>query len=340
VSTLRVAKYGIIYLLLGLVAITVVVGGWSAVTVPLFVFGLIPALDHLLGADESAPGERSWLHDALLRLWVPAQLGLIGFSLWTAGERPWWETAALMLGVGIATGAGGITIAHELVHRTSRLDRALAEILMLSVSYPWWCGEHVMGHHRWVATPRDPATARLGESVYAFLPRSVFGGLQSFVALEGDRTRRRQIRWWSLADRRTRHALSLVALYAGLLSLCGWAVAAAMLAQSVVAIGLLEVINYIEHYGLVRRETAPGVYERVKPEHSWNSNHWLTGAFLFNLPRHADHHAYASRPYWDLRPWPVAPVLPLGYAGMIVVALVPPLWFRWMDPRARALAQP
>jgi alkane 1-monooxygenase len=107
--------------------------------------------------------------------------------------------------------------------------------------------------------------------------------------------------------------------------------------QSAVAVLLLEVINYVEHYGLARAEVRPGEYERVAPDHSWNSNHWLTAAFLFNLPRHADHHAYASRPFQELRPWADAPEMPVGYPTMVLVALVPPLWFRVMDPRTRAV---
>jgi alkane 1-monooxygenase len=334
-----IVKYLIMYLLLLLVAVTVAVGGWSPLAVPAFVFVLIPVLDQIIGRDDSEPIERHWMHDAVLRAWVPLQVAVMVAALATVPHRPWWESALLMAGLGVATGGGGINIAHELVHRTDKRDRALAEILMTSVSYSWFNVEHVLGHHRWVGTPRDPATARLGESVYRFLPRSIVGGLVSFWHLEKAYAGRRGVRWWSLADRRTRFALVLVAIYAGLGAVGGWPLVGAFLLQSAVAVILLEVINYIEHYGLVRAEIRPGEYERVKPQHSWNSNHWLTGAFLFNLPRHADHHANASRPYWALRPFPEAPQLPLGYAAMVVVALVPPLYFSYMDPRvARARA--
>jgi alkane 1-monooxygenase len=326
------------YFAIYLIAVAFLRGWWSAgawpLVVPLWVFVLIPALDAVVGRDDRdpEPGPGSFLHDLALRLWVPVQLGLVALTLWTAPSLAWGERLLLAASLGILTGAGGINVAHELVHRKSKLDRALGEVLMASVSYTWFCVEHVLGHHRRVATPADPASARLGESVYAFVPRSVAGGLASFVAIEGDYAGRRGIRWWSLRDRRTRYLLGLVGLYAALLALGGPIAVIVFAVQSAVAIVLLEVINYVEHYGLVRSEVRPGEYERVQPRHSWNSTHVVTGAFLFNLPRHADHHAFASRPYWQLRAWPDSPQLPLGYATMVVVALFPPLWFRMMDP--------
>jgi alkane 1-monooxygenase len=296
-----------------------------------------------LGRDDTdrAPDTGSaWLHDLALRLWVPVQLGLVGLTLWTAPSLGWGELLLLSISLGILTGAGGINVAHELMHRKSKLDRALAEVLMASTTYTWFCVEHVLGHHRRVATPADPASARQGEHVYAFVPRSVVGGLTSFFELERDYAGRRGIRWWSLRDRRTRYTLGLATIYGGLLAVGGPVAVVVFAVQSAAAVALLEVINYVEHYGLTRREVRPGEYERVKPEHSWNSTHVVTGAFLFNLPRHADHHAFASRPYWQLRAWPDAPQLPLGYATMVLVALVPPLWFRMMDPAVARLAAP
>lgn len=329
------------YLLIYLVVVDYLVGfwlgGWVPLLVPFFVFLVIPVLDAALGRDLGAPDGRSPVHDAALRLWVPVQVALIAASV---AAMPRWDVGPALLlavGLGIVNGAGGITIAHELIHRKPRLDRALGEILMTSVSYPWFCVEHVLGHHRWVATPRDPATARFGEVVYAFVPRSVIGGLRSFLAIERDYAGRRGIPWWSLRDRRARYLLTTALVWIAAAVVGGPLGVLFFAVQSAVAVGLLEVINYVEHYGLVRAEARPGEYVRVAPEHSWNSNHRLTAAFLFNLPRHADHHAYASRPYYELRAWPDAPELPVGYATMVLVALVPPLWFRVMDPRvARA----
>lgn len=306
-------------------------GGAWPLLVPLWVFVFVPALDALLPHDDREPEPASFLHSLVLRSWVPVQLALVALALWTAPARSWAELVLLAATLGLVTGAGGMNVAHELMHRKSRLDRALAEGLMACTSYTWFCVEHVLGHHRNVGTPADPATARLGEPIYAFVPRSVVGGLASFWTIERDYAGRRGIRPWSLRDRRLRYFLGLAAIYAGLAAL-GPAALVVFVVQSAVAIGLLEVINYVEHYGLARREVRPGEYERVRPEHSWNSTHAVTSAFLFNLPRHADHHAYASRPFWELRVWPDAPRLPFGYATMVIVALVPPLWFRMMDP--------
>jgi alkane 1-monooxygenase len=276
------------------------------------------------------------LADVPLRLWIVVQVLVLGFTLWRIGEGvSGLEAAGLVVSMGLIAGGGGINVAHELMHRKARGDRALAEILMASVTYTWFCVEHVLGHHRNVATPLDAASSRAGETFWAFLPRVVTRSFASFWGLEATRIARRGIRAGSPADRRARYLAGLVALYAGL-ALIGWPAVLLFAAQSAVAITLLEVINYVEHYGLQRTEVAPGRYERVGPQHSWNSNHALTSAFLFNLPRHADHHANASRPYWALRAFPDAPELPLGYPTMVMIALVPPLWFRIMDPRLEA----
>lgn len=337
--------YFVIYALMGACALGVWAGGlWPLIT-PALVFGLIPLLDLAMGHDPSNPDDdqlearrRNPLYDLSLRLWVPLQLVAIGAGLWrVAAGVSLLEGAVLAMALGTLTGAGGINIAHELVHRTRRLDRALAEILMGSVTYSWFCVEHVLGHHRRVATEADPATSRLGESFYRFLPRVLIGSAASAWALEAARCGRRGIGSLSLQDRRLRYLLTLGGIYLGLGLWGGWAAVGFFAAQSAVAIGLLEAINYVEHYGLRREISEAGRVERVAPHHSWNSTHRLTGWFLFNLPRHADHHAWASRPYWMLRSWEGAPQLPLGYASMVVLALVPPLWFRLMDPRVEAI---
>ncbi|MBL8381950.1 MAG: alkane 1-monooxygenase [Burkholderiales bacterium] len=242
----------------------------------------------------------------------------------------------LGIAVGFVTGSFGITIAHELGHRPSRVDRALAQGLLMTVCYGHFYVEHNRGHHARVATPADPATARLGESFYRFLPRTVFGGIAHAWRLEALRLRA-QGRWvLSPANRN----LVYLAAQAGL---CALAFAAAgmpgllfFLVQAGVAVLLLELVNYVEHYGLVRQRAADGRYETVKPHHSWNADTWFGNALLINLQRHSDHHADSSRPYEALRSIATAPQLPTGYAGMILLALLPPLWFRVMDRRVAA----
>jgi alkane 1-monooxygenase len=319
-------------------AVAALLGGHTWLVVPVVAFGAVPLFDALLGQDvqirdESAP--RPLAFDALLALWVPTQLACIVTGVLLADGLAPTQLAGFVLACGIVSGGGGITVAHELCHRKASWARASAEVLMASVLYPWFTVEHVLGHHKNVATPVDPATSRLGETVYAFWFRSVFGGLRSAWRLESERVHKRGVS--GLGDRRLRMGLEMIGVTALAFALGGPFGLLFVVAQGVVAFTLLEIINYVEHYGLQRAQLPNGRYERVQPWHSWNSNHALTNRFLFNLQRHADHHAYAFRPYDHLRPWPDAPELPVGYPTMVLLALVPPLWRRVMDPRVVAL---
>ncbi len=322
-------------------------GGWTFFPV-IFIFGLLPVLDDRVGRYDLnpplvSPGSR-WSFDLLLWIFVPVQTAaiLLVLTRLTRGDVPasFIETIGLTLSTGIISGSGGIVIAHELMHRASAFSRALAEILMTQASYAHFCIEHVHGHHRHVATPLDPASSRRGENVFAFVPRSILGGALSAWRIESERVARAGAAW-TLRDRRLRMPLTTVFVYAAVGTFFGAKGAALFLAQGAVAVALLEVINYLEHYGLSRREIAPGRYERVGPEHSWNSSHRVSNLYLFNLARHSDHHYLASRPYEALRHWDdrEAPQLPSGYAAMLMIALVPPLWFRVMNPRVDAWAR-
>lgn len=323
-----------------LMAVALVAGGPWTLAPALFVFGLLPLVDEAVGDVEAlpAPGPRR-AFDLPLVLFVPVQLALLAWTVHAVAVegRPRGEALALLFSMGVVSGSGGITIAHELIHRASRLHRALGEALMLSVGYPHFCVEHVHGHHRHVATPADPATSRRGEGLYRFWWRSITGGIGSAWRIEGERAARSGAR--GLADRRLRHPLSLAGLVAAIAAWAGAAGVAAFAAQGLVAVLLLETVNYLEHYGLQRKEVRPGEFERVQPHHSWNSNRAVSNAYLLNLARHADHHHLASRPYEALLPQPQAPALPRGYATMLLLALLPPLWFRVMDPRVAALTR-
>ncbi|MFV8752952.1 alkane 1-monooxygenase [Nannocystaceae bacterium ST9] len=338
----RVAPYFLAFMMPALVLLGVELGGvWTLMPLVL-VFGAIPLLDALVGLDtlnreEMAPAAR-WRFDLPLLLWVPVQ---IGTTLWVvvrlaSGEFSTGEIVGLTITLGVINGAGGINIAHELMHRKARLHRAAAEILMSSVHYTHFCVEHVLGHHRHVATEQDAASSRFGETLYRFLPRTLAQSLTSAWRLERDRCARQGIAWYDLRDRRFRYllVLALVDLTIGLT--LGGVALAVFVGQGVVAFVLLETINYIEHYGLARRRLASGNYERVQPHHSWNSAHRVSNWYLFNLQRHSDHHYLASREYDRLRHYEDVPQLPAGYATMVVVALIPPLWFRIMDPRVSA----
>lgn len=289
-------------------------------------FGLIPALDQLLPQDhDNTPGS-PWLR-WLPFAFVPAHLATLGGALWTVGSLSPIEQVALVISTGFS-GATAINVAHELMHRPGKVEQRLAEVLMASTSYTHFCIEHVQGHHKYVGTPRDAATARAGESLYAFLPRTLVGGLRSAWAIEVAR---------GGSNRMIAYAVAQVVILAAISATLGPVGLAAFLGQSLVAILMLETINYLEHYGLSRAETAPGRYERVRPEHSWNSSHRVSNGVLLNLARHSDHHAYAARPFRELRHYDAVPQLPAGYSAMLILATIPPLWFRVMDARlARA----
>jgi alkane 1-monooxygenase len=339
---MRALPYWFVYAIPLLTVVGLWRGGWWLAASIAFVFGVIPIADALVGLrvdNEGTDGPlRRWSFDLPLLVWIPVQLAV---QLWAtsrvaSGALAGWEAWLAMVSVGLLSGGLGITIAHELMHRRTPWERGLAEVLMTAVTYPHFCVEHVHGHHRNVATPLDPASSRFGESVYAYLPRTIFGGVRSAWRIETERASKRGIPWASLRHRMTRYGLALAATYGLVAGLFGGVGVAFFLGQSVVAIVLLEIINYVEHYGLHRREIEPGRYERVQPWHSWNASHRVTNWLLLNLQRHSDHHFLANRPYHQLRHYDEVPQLPAGYATMVLLALVPPLWRRVMNPRALA----
>lgn len=320
-----------------LVVLGVALGGAWTFTGAAFVYCGIPILDLLGGLDTHNDGERGGaLFDAPLALWVPLQLAATAFVLWRVGtgDLGALELAGAVISLGAVNGAGGINVAHELMHRKSKLARGTAEVLLYGVSYPHFVVEHVLGHHRHVATPVDSAFSRAGDGLYGYVVRSAWRGLLSAWRIESARVRKRGV--VGLRDRRRRYPLVQVLLWGAIALALGPLALLVFLVQSAIAIFLLETINYLEHYGLERREIAPGRYERVRPQHSWNASQRVSNWLLFNLQRHSDHHYLASRSYPDLRHYDAVPQLPAGYAAMILVAFVPPLWFWVMDPRVKA----
>ena len=325
--------------LVPIVLVSVAERGWWTFVPLLVVFVAVPVLDALGGTAEQArvsPSlERNIWFKGVTWCWVPAQLALLVWVLATAatGHLEPFELLGMTLSMGATAGAIGITFAHELVHRRQPFERALGEILLASVSYTHFAIEHVHGHHRHVGTPHDPATARFGESFYQFLPRTLAGSIMSAWRLEVERLARRGQAPLSASNRILRYALTQLLIYPLVWVIFGGTGLLVFAGQAVVAFSLFEVINYIEHYGLMRREVAPGEYERVGPQHSWDSSYRLSNWMLINLARHADHHCAAAKRYQSLELPPQAPQLPAGYGTMFLLALVPPLWFRVMNPR-------
>jgi alkane 1-monooxygenase len=315
-------------------------GAWTLLPL-ILLLGVLPVVDWLAGIDRRNAGKDEpeltanvWFR-AITWLWVPVQIATIGWAIdrAAAGGLTGVEVAGLALSTGMIAGTIGITFAHELIHRPGKFERALGETLLATTSYTHFAIEHVHGHHRRVATRDDPATARAGESLYRFLPRCVGGSLASAWRFEVERLVRRGRRRWHPSNRMLRYGATQAVLYGVVAWAWGSAGALFLGAQAVVAFALLETINYIEHYGLERREVAPGRYERVTAAHSWNSSHRVSNWLLINLARHSDHHLVASKRYQMLDHLDQAPQLPAGYGAMFIAAWLPPLWRRLMDPR-------
>jgi alkane 1-monooxygenase len=263
--------------------------------------------------------------------WLFVQAALILTGLLSVLRAP--ETfSATCIAVGATGGMFGIPVAHELMHRRGALDRLLARALMTLFSYTHFCIEHVEGHHRNVATPADPATARLGEGLYAFLPRTVFGGWVDAWRIEAERLRKARRAPISPFNRMVWCSIGVAAVYATVAVMFGRLGVFFFAAQGMIAVFLIETLNYIEHYGLVRR-TAGGHLEAVTYHHSWDASHPVSGWLLFNVTRHADHHMHPQKDYLSLEVRSEAPQLPAGYFSLFVLALFPPLWRKVIDPR-------
>lgn len=320
-------------------------GGWFAFWPLVALFVLIPTVDALIGRDPTSPPvedvprlERDRWYPSIVLLFVPLQIASVVFGAWVFanGELLWFEQLAWAASIGVVGGVAAINVAHELVHKDTRLQRAAGGVLLSTVNYASFKVEHVRGHHVHVGTPKDPSSARYNQSIYSFLSAALRHNVVNAWRLEATRLagkghgawswRNELLGWWALT------ALFVLALI--------WAFGTTgivfFVIQSFVACSQLEVVNYIEHYGLRRRQRDNGRYEPVSSAHSWESNHLLTGLLLLHLPRHADHHLHANRPYQVLRYHEESPQMPCGYAAMFWLALCPPLWRRVMNPRVDA----
>ena len=308
---------------------------------PLLVFVAFPILDVAIGLDSTNPPDSvlKWLEQDRYYRWctyvfIPVQYAGLLFAcwLWASGDLSVFESLGLALTMGVV---GGIAIntAHELGHKRDNLERWLSRVALAETGYGHFFIEHNRGHHVRVATPEDPASSRLGEGFWAFLPRTVVGSVRSAWGIECARLDRMGKSHWTLRNDVLGAWAMTVVLFAGLAIAFGPVVLPYLLLQAVLGFSLLEVVNYLEHYGLLRQKREDGRYERCRPEHSWNSNNVASNVLLYHLQRHSDHHANPTRRYQALRHVDEAPQLPTGYAGMIVLAWIPPLWRRVMDHR-------
>lgn len=296
---------------------------------------LFPILDELLPKGNYAHG-RLGKHRWVLLVWgyVLSHFVLLLTLLYltASGGLGLLELFGLTLSFGIMAGALGFPVAHELIHSRARIERSIGLVLLCSSMYMHFRIEHVHGHHRNVGTHRDPATARFGESLGTFLLRSVTGQFVSAWAYERERVRKQHGAGHFAFSRTVVYLCVQLCLVTGLWLLLGGVAALLFIVQACIAVLLLETVNYIEHYGLVRRIRPDGRTERVTVEHSWNSSRLATNAALFNLGLHSHHHVHPADRYWELTDAGQPPELPYGYFVMIVLATIPPAWRRVMHP--------
>jgi alkane 1-monooxygenase len=322
-------------------------GSVACVFLPIaYMYGFIPLLDLIAGEDTHNPPDEAIdamaadpYYRHLLYATLPFFCASFAAAVWFAGTQnlPWWALAAFAWGAGLVHG-DVLTLSHELGHKTNSADRFVAKLFNSLIGYAHFCIEHNRGHHVWVSTPEDPASARMGESIYAFAGRELPGALRRGWEHEKLRLTRGGKRVWSFENDVLQGYAITLAIGALCVALFGWKLIPFLLLHHFVGWYMLTQANYVEHYGLLRQKLPNGRYEPVQPRHSWNTNHIVSNLFLFHLQRHSDHHANALRPYQALRDFPDLPRLPSGYPGCFVLAALPPLWFRIMDRKVMAWA--
>ena len=337
--------FALSFLLVPLTWACAMAGGWWVLLIPAVIWNAYTALDMVLGTDtenadpETEDGALFW-YRLITWAWVPVQFVSLFGLIWYAAHAPHLsgiERVGLFFGVGVVTGTIGINYSHELLHQSSRAERLLGDLLLAMVLYSHFRSEHLLVHHRHVGTPRDPVTARYNESFHSFFPRVLSQCLRSSFRAETAQLARRGLPW----HHRSNPFFRYWALQAGMLALAfalgGLAGLGLFLLQALVAIWHLELVNYVEHYGLTRKYIGEGRFEHVLPRHSWNAAQKASNWLLINLQRHSDHHYKPNRRFPLLQNYTEdeAPQLPHGYAVMTTMALVPRLWRSRMNPRVR-----
>ncbi|TAH28714.1 MAG: alkane 1-monooxygenase [Cytophagales bacterium] len=324
-------------------------GGFWNFSAFFFAYIFVPICDEIIGRDKSNVSAANYeatlenkYFEILVHSLVYVQLGIVIWALCMLAWYPlsWVAYIGFLLSMMSFT-SNGINIAHELGHKKSYIARFNAKLNLMTTCYMHFYVEHNRGHHVHVATPLDPATSKKNQTFYAFWVQTVFGSFKSAWKIEKERLAKKNIPFYSIVENEMLRAILFPLLFVSIITLVlsfqmkyfVYIVPLFFFLQSVMAFSSLEAVNYIEHYGMTRREIAPNKYERVNPLHSWNSSHLISNLMLLQLQRHSDHHAYASRPYQVLRHFDESPQLPFGYPVMIMIALVPPLWFKIMNKK-------
>jgi len=306
----------------------------------LYTFFAVPILELFIKASsvnldevEESLAKQNKLYDFILYAAVIMQY----YSLWmflNSLQAPALSTATIIgrvVSMGLLCGTFGINVAHELGHRVNKMEQTFAKMLLLTSLYMHFFIEHNKGHHKHVATASDPSTAKYNQSLYAFWQQTLIGTYKSAWKIAGEEAAKRGHTGFTLLNEMLLFQLIQLLLILSIFILFGLTTTLLFIVAALMGGLLLESVNYIEHYGLTRNETENHQFERVQPHHSWNSNHIIGRLMLFELSRHSDHHYLASRKYQILRSYDNAPQMPTGYPGMILLSLVPPLWFKVMN---------
>ncbi|QCO55674.1 alkane 1-monooxygenase [Pseudorhodobacter turbinis] len=336
------------WLSLGLIPVAVVsalVGGWTVILMPLASWGLFSLLDAVLGQnldnpDPETPDAGLFWYRVITLIWFPVQFALLCWLLYyvpRAEHLGTLESILIFFGMGVVSGTVGINYSHELMHQKSKLERWMADLLLASVLYSHFRSEHLRVHHLYVGTPRDPVTARYNEGFHRFFPRVLQQSLVSSWKAEKAMLARRKLPVTHSSNPFWRYAVLQIAMLVLAFALGGWVGLALFIYQAITAIWQLELVNYVEHYGLTRRHLGEGKYEHVLPRHSWNADHTASNWLLINLQRHSDHHYKPDRRFPLLQTYgdDEAPQLPYGYPIMTTAAMFPPLYKRMMNRRVR-----
>ncbi|MFM9985025.1 MAG: alkane 1-monooxygenase [Flavobacteriales bacterium] len=342
---IRFLKYTMAFVLPVATWISFTSDGWYTFLPVVFGFLIVPILDALFRPDRKniREAERELtrndkVYDAIIYLTVPAQVFFSVFYLMHVGEDSLsgLEITGCTLSMGLMNGVFGINVAHELGHRNTLAEKWMSKVMLSTTLFLHFYIEHNRGHHRNVGTPDDPASARRGENLYAFWMRTVSGSFMSAWRIVAKERERKKQAIWSLGNEMIQYLVLELIIVAGVFYFFGLITGLLFLAAAVMGILLLETVNYIEHYGLSRKKINEHRYEDVNPIHSWNSDHVVGRLVLFELTRHSDHHFDPSKPYQILDSMPTSSQLPAGYPGMMLLSLLPPLWFRVMDPKLPA----
>lgn len=308
---------------------------------PLLLHVIIPSIDSIIGKDSNNPSDdqitslvNDPYYDRIVKLFIPLQMAANLFVGYVVSRKETSFVDQILLGISMGAINGiGVNTAHELSHRPNKKDHYLSHATLMPLFYNHFRVEHPYGHHKRAATPEDPASSKMGETFYEFWPRTVFGGLKSAIEIEKNRLKRKGLSFFSKENELFQGWAMSAGFHTTMLKLFGKDVIPYLATQAFYGVSLFEIINYIEHYGLMRDKKVDGSYARTMPEHSWNNNNITTNLFLYQLQRHSDHHAYPTRPFQALRNFDQAPELPSGYATMLLPALIPSLWFKIMDQR-------